>query len=147
MTDERVAVITGAAQGIGRRTAEVLAAEGYQLAMMDRQEVQGLDGLSFVGDVSDAGDVDRFVVAVESAYGREDLLVNNAGIASIAPAEETTLEVWREVLDINLTGPFLLCRAFVPRLKGQGYGRIINLTSIMSHVALAQRTAYCLPAR
>lgn len=142
MTDERVAVITGAAQGIGRRTAEVLAAEGYQLAMMDRQEVQGLDGLSFVGDVSDAGDVDRFVVAVESAYGREDLLVNNAGIASIAPAEETTLEVWREVLDINLTGPFLLCRAFGRRMLVRGTGSIVNVASVAGLMGVADRVAY-----
>src|SRR5688500_3482370 len=112
MMDERVAVVTGAAQGIGRRIAEVLAAEGYLLAMLDRQPVEGIDGLSSVGDVSDEADVERFVTEVESRYGRADVLVNNAGIAAIEPAEETSAATWRHVLEVNLTGPFLLSQAF-----------------------------------
>src|SRR5207237_5818981 len=68
---------------------------------------------------------------------------NNAGINLRKQVTEFALDEWRQVMDTNLTGAFLICRAFVPSMKGQGYGRIINMTSIMSHVALAGRTAYC----
>jgi len=113
----RVAAITGAAQGIGRRTADLLAAEGYALALLDRQPVAGFDGaLTMAGDVSDPADVAGFAAAVDAAYGRIDVLVNNAGIACIAPAEETPVDVWRTVLDVNLTGPFLLCQEFGRRM-------------------------------
>jgi NAD(P)-dependent dehydrogenase (short-subunit alcohol dehydrogenase family) len=142
MGDERVAVITGAAQGIGRRTAEVLAEEGYLLAVIDRQPVTDFDALSFVGDVSDEGDVHRFVAEVEDRYGRADVLVNNAGIASIAPAEETTAEQWRLVLDVNLTGPFLLCRAFGRRMLVRGAGSIVNIASVAGLMGVADRVAY-----
>src|SRR5262245_29077191 len=107
----RLAVVTGAAQGIGLRTAEVLAAEGYDLALIDLRETGGPDALSLAGDVSSEEDVARFAAAVDERFGRVDVLVNNAGIAFIEPAEETTLEQWQRVLDVNLTGPFVLSRA------------------------------------
>jgi len=140
-----VAVITGAAQGIGRRIAEVLAEEGYRLAVIDRQPVTGLDGLdalAFIGDVSDEGDIARFVETVEAEYGRADVLVNNAGIASIAPAEETGAAQWRRVLEINLTGPFLLCQAFGRRMLVRGTGSIVNIASVAGLLGVADRVAY-----
>jgi NAD(P)-dependent dehydrogenase (short-subunit alcohol dehydrogenase family) len=142
MGEERVAVVTGAAQGIGRRTAEVLAEEGYRLAVIDRRPVEGFEALSFVGDVSDEGDVERFVAEVEAAYGRADVLVNNAGIASIAPAEETTAAQWRQVIDVNLTGPFLLCQAFGRRMLVRGTGSIVNIASVAGLMGVADRVAY-----
>jgi NAD(P)-dependent dehydrogenase (short-subunit alcohol dehydrogenase family) len=141
MTETRVAVVTGAAQGIGRKTAELLAEEGYQLAVMDTRPA-GLDGLMFTGDVSDEQDVARFVSEVESVYGGCDVLVNNAGIASIAPAEDTDAAQWRKVLDVNLTGPFLLCRAFGRRMLVRGTGSIVNVASVAGLLGVADRVAY-----
>lgn len=141
MTEPRVAVVTGAAQGIGRRTAEVLAEEGYRLAVIDTRPVD-LDGLTFAGDVSDEQDVARFVREVEEVYGGCDVLVNNAGIASIAPAEDTDAAQWRRVLDVNLTGPFLLCRAFGRRMLVRGSGSIVNIASVAGLMGVADRVAY-----
>ena len=141
MTETRVAVVTGAAQGIGRKTAELLAAEGYQLAVIDTRPVD-LDGLMFTGDVSDEGDVARFVSEVEAAYGGCDVLVNNAGIASIAPAEDTDVAQWRRVMEVNLTGPFLLCRAFGRRMLVRGTGSIVNIASVAGLLGVADRVAY-----
>jgi NAD(P)-dependent dehydrogenase (short-subunit alcohol dehydrogenase family) len=142
MDDDRVAVITGAAHGIGRRTAEVLAEEGYLLAVIDREPVSALNALSFVGDVSDEEDVQRFVELVEARYGRADVLVNNAGIASIGPAEETTAATWRRVLEVNLTGPFLLSQAFGRRMLVRGAGSIVNIASVAGLMGVADRVAY-----
>jgi NAD(P)-dependent dehydrogenase (short-subunit alcohol dehydrogenase family) len=97
----------------------------------------------FVGDVTREADVERLKTEVTARLGHTQILINNAGINVRKLVTEFTLDEWRSVLDTNLTGVFLMCRAFVPQMKGQGYGRILNLTSIMSHVALPQRTAYC----
>ncbi|GAA1518246.1 D-threitol dehydrogenase [Dactylosporangium maewongense] len=136
-----MAVVTGAAQGIGRKTAELLAEEGYQLAVIDTRAAD-LDGLMFEGDVSDEATVARFVAEVESVYGGCDVLVNNAGIASIAPAEETDAAQWRRVLDVNLTGPFLLCKAFGRRMLVRGSGSIVNVASVAGLMGVADRVAY-----
>jgi NAD(P)-dependent dehydrogenase (short-subunit alcohol dehydrogenase family) len=138
-----VAVITGAAQGIGLRIAEVLAAEGYRLALIDLQPVAGLaNALNVVGDVSSEADVAGFAATVDSAYGRTDVLVNNAAIALIQPAESTPVDVWRRVLDINLTGPFLLSREFGRRMLAQRRGSIINIASVAGLLGVADRSAY-----
>lgn len=144
VTNTRVAVITGAAQGIGRRIAEVLGAEGYALALFDRQQVTGLDGdpLVVTGDVSDVADVERFAAAVEERYGGEAVLVNNAGIASHRPAEDTPAEEWRRVLEVNLTGPFLLSQAFGRRMLVRGSGTIVNIASVAGLLGVADRVAY-----
>ena len=140
---ERVAVVTGAAQGIGRRTAEVLAAEGYAVAVFDLQQVTGLgDALVVTGDVTDAADVDRLATAVLERFGRVDALVNNAGIAYIAPAEATPLDHWRRVLEVNLTGPFLLSQALGRHMLAQGSGAIVNIASVAGLRGVADRAAY-----
>ncbi|GAB3872984.1 D-threitol dehydrogenase [Dactylosporangium cerinum] len=136
-----MAVVTGAAQGIGRKTAELLVEEGYRLAVIDTKPVD-LDGLMFVGDVSDEASVARFVAEVEEVYGGCDVLVNNAGIASIAPAEDTDAAQWRRVLDVNLTGPFLLSRAFGRRMLVRGTGSIVNIASVAGLLGVADRVAY-----
>lgn len=147
----KLAVITGAAQGIGRRVAEVLAAEGYVLALLDLREpvetlavVRGLgvEALGVTGDVSADADVARLAEQVGERFGRADVLVNNAGISFITPAEETTAEEWRRVLEVNLTGPFLCCRAFGRMMLEAGGGSIVNIASIAGIRGVADRAAY-----
>ena len=147
----RIAVVTGASQGIGRRTAEVLAGRGYGLALIDIQSARGtLELVRTIGaravevqaDVSSESDVDRCALAVEQQYGRVDALVNNAGISFIRPAEETGAEEWRRVLEVNLTGPFLLCRAFGKMMLQQGEGSIVNVASVAGLAGIADRAAY-----
>jgi NAD(P)-dependent dehydrogenase (short-subunit alcohol dehydrogenase family) len=147
----RVAVITGAAQGIGRRTAEVLAARGYALALVDLQPATatadaakklGVDAIEVLGDVSSEEQVERIAETVQSHYGRVDVLVNNAGISLIRPAEETSAAEWRRVIEVNLTGPFLLCRAFGKLMLRQREGAIVNVASVAGLAAIGDRSAY-----
>src|ERR1700691_5086601 len=116
-----VAIVTGAAQGIGRRTAEVLAAAGYALALLDVQSCEatlaavraaGVDAEELRGDISEGAVVARAVAAVRTRWGRADVLVNNAGISFIAPAETVEAKAFLRVLEVNLLAPFLLAKAF-----------------------------------
>jgi len=141
----RVAVITGAAQGIGRHTADLLAQGGYALALLDLTPMTGFAGIDVLthrGDVSSEADVAAFADAVEKRYGRVDVLVNNAGIACISPAEETPPALWRQVLEVNLTGPFLLSQVFGRRMLDQGRGSIVNVASVAGLRGVADRAAY-----
>ena len=147
----RVAVVTGSAQGIGRRTAEVLAGKGYALALLDVQSAaatcdavrhQGGEVLAIRADVSVEGDVERAARQVEERYGRADVLVNNAGISFIRPAEETSAGDWRRVLEVNLTGPFLLSRAFGRMMLARQEGAIVNVASIAGLAGIGDRAAY-----
>jgi NAD(P)-dependent dehydrogenase (short-subunit alcohol dehydrogenase family) len=149
-TDVRVAVVTGAAQGIGQRIAEVLADHGFTVATYDRQpsdEPTGI-GLAYTGDVTSETDVTAFADAVVARYGRVDVVVNNAGIAAITPLEDMSLEAWRQVIDVNLTGPFLITRTFGRIMLGQpddGPGRrgsFVNIASIAGLRGVADRAAY-----
>jgi NAD(P)-dependent dehydrogenase (short-subunit alcohol dehydrogenase family) len=144
MDNRQVAAITGAAQGIGRRTAEVLASRGYGLAVIDIQPVRGFgtDALEVTGDVSSEADVERIAATVLAHFGRADVLVNNAGISFIRPAEETGAGEWRRVLEVNLTGPFLLCRAFGKAMLARGSGAIVNVASVAGLSGIADRAAY-----
>ena len=149
----KVAVITGASKGLGRAMALALAGAGARLALVSRN-LEGLNSTAeaagklgveaevFQADLTEESQVARLEKAVVEKFGRVHILINNAGINIRKPVTDFTLAEWRLVLDTNLTGAFLLCRAFVPHMKGQGYGRILNLTSIMSHVALPGRAAY-----
>jgi NAD(P)-dependent dehydrogenase (short-subunit alcohol dehydrogenase family) len=141
--EQPVAVITGAAQGIGRRTAEVLAEQGFTLALLDREPISSLGAeLTAVGDVRDEADVTGFARHVLDEFGRVDVLVNNAGIACIQPLENTTLEQWQDVLAVNLTGPFLLCREFGRAMIADGAGTIVNIASVAGLRGVADRAAY-----
>jgi len=146
-----VAVITGAAQGIGRQIAETLAAQGYSLALNDLRPPDDTlaalgpsraDAAPFVGDVSDDGFAAQFADAVVSRFGRVDVLVNNAGVSCISRAEETTAAELRRVLEVNLIAPFLLCRAFGRHMLAAHAGSIVNIASIAGLAGISERAAY-----
>jgi NAD(P)-dependent dehydrogenase (short-subunit alcohol dehydrogenase family) len=149
----RTAVITGASKGLGKAMALALGGAGAKLALVSRNKEQlqavaaeahklGTEAEVFVADVTSEEQVKQLERDVAARCGKVQILINNAGINIRKPSVEFTLDDWRAVMDTNLTSVFLMCRAFVPAMKGQGYGRILNLTSIMSHVAIAGRTAY-----
>ena len=146
-----VAVITGAAQGIGRQIAETLAAQGYSLALNDLRPpddtlaalgTHRADAAAFVGDVSDDAFAAHFAAAVVSRFSRVDVLVNNAGISCISPAEETTAAELRRVLEVNLVAPFLLCRVFGAHMLAARAGSIVNIASIAGLAGISERAAY-----
>ena len=150
-SENRVAVVTGAARGIGRRVALTLAERGYAVAANDLEapeetleelERAGADTLSLPGDVSDEETVLEMVRATMDSFGRVDVLVNNAGVSLISPAEETALSDWQRVLDVNLTGPFLMCREFGKEMLRQGSGSIVNVSSVAGLLGVADRAAY-----
>ena len=138
-----VAVVTGAAQGIGRSTAAALATEGYELVLVDVRELPPAgEALAVTADVSSADDVDALAAQVRARFGGVDVLVNNAGISLLSPAEDTTPEQWRRVLEVNLTGPFLLSRALGRMMLAAGRGSIVNVASIAGLRGIADRAAY-----
>src|SRR5580692_10873226 len=147
----RVAIVTGAAQGIGRRTAELLAERGYDLALSDLRPPSdtlravtalGAEAIQLLGDISDEAAVFRFAATVRERWGRADVLVNNAGISMIAPAEDLTAADYRRVLEVNLVAPFLLAKAFSAMMLSQRAGSIINVSSVAGLVGVADRAAY-----
>jgi NAD(P)-dependent dehydrogenase (short-subunit alcohol dehydrogenase family) len=146
----RVAVVTGAAQGIGRAVALALAQRGYALALNDLRaltetidEIRNLtESVDFIGDISNENVVVDFAEKVNSKWGRVDVLVNNAGVSCIAPAESTTPVQFRRVLEVNLIGPFTLSRVFGSIMLAQGSGNIVNIASIAGLVGIAERVAY-----
>jgi NAD(P)-dependent dehydrogenase (short-subunit alcohol dehydrogenase family) len=149
----RVALITGASRGLGEAIALEFAAEGAALALVgrDRKKLEstaaeaanfGVDASVYVTDVADEEQVRALEQRIASRFGRVDILINNAGINLRKSLVDFTLEEWRSVMDTNVTSVFLMCRAFIPLMRGRGFGRIVNLTSIMSHVSIPGRTAY-----
>jgi NAD(P)-dependent dehydrogenase (short-subunit alcohol dehydrogenase family) len=150
----KIALITGASRGLGKAIALALAEAGVRLALTARDQALleqtaeaaralGVETLTHRTDVTQETEIAELKRAVVAKFGAIQILVNNAGMNIRKPATDFTLAEWRQVLDTNLTSAFLMCREFVPLMKGQGYGRILNLTSIMSHIALPGRTAYC----
>ena len=135
--DGKVAVVTGAAQGIGRAIADGLAAEGARIVVVDLQRAEEAagayaDGIGLTADVASEEDVERVVSDVRECCGSVDVLVNNAGLyASLAmrPFTEIPLEEWRQVMDVNVASMFLTCRAVVPVMREQGGGKIVNISS------------------
>jgi NAD(P)-dependent dehydrogenase (short-subunit alcohol dehydrogenase family) len=152
MTSEtQVAVITGGAQGIGRRTAELLAERGFALALIDLRmseetvrtiEEHGGDAMGFAGNIADEAVVEQFANEVFSRFGHADVLVNNAGISMISPAEETSAQDYRRVLEVNLVAPFLLAKAFGAKMLEAGHGSIVNVASVAGLLGIADRAAY-----
>ncbi len=148
----RVALVTGAARGIGLATTELLLQEGWKVALLDieggnLEATMGRLGapeatLAIVADVSDPAQVKAAVQQVKERFGRLDALVNNAGIAIFKPLLETTFEEWSKVLAVNLSGPFLCTQAAAPLIEAGGGGAIVNITSISGLRASTLRVAY-----
>jgi NAD(P)-dependent dehydrogenase (short-subunit alcohol dehydrogenase family) len=148
---EEVAIVTGSARGIGRAVARTLAERGYRLALNDLSEPEdtlgelrglGAEAISVPGDVSEEETVRGMVEAVITTFGRVDVLVNNAGISTIQPAEETSLADWNRTLAVNLTGPFLTCREFGKAMLERGSGSIVNVASVAGLLGISDRAAY-----
>lgn len=152
--DGRVAVITGGSKGLGKAIGEAFAEAGARLCIASRNvaegeataaEIAGRFGqkaIALACDVADSGQVEATVRQALEAFGQIDILVNSAGINIRAPAEQYSDTDWHAVLNTNLHGTFYCCRAAGRHMLERGYGRVINLASIMSFVSLPQRAAY-----
>ena len=151
--DGRMAVVTGASKGLGKQMAEALAEAGATVALVARSgdllegvqaeiTARGGKAYTFVGDVSKEEDVASLAGEIRRQAGVPDILINNAGINIRRLLHEYTMEEWRRVMSINVDGPFLCARAFVPGMIEKKFGRIINVASTMAHVSLPQRAAY-----
>jgi len=125
----RVALVTGAANGIGRATAELLASEGARLVLSDNDaeglEALELEGLRITADLSQRADVERVLAAVAEQFGRLDVLIHCAGIYRIAPLPEVTDDEWERVIDVNLRSSFLLAQGAIAVMREHGDGRIV----------------------
>ncbi len=141
--DGKVAVVTGGSRGLGRAIADALSSAGADVAVSARQietaarvaeviqHATGRRALGIAADVTRPEDVGRLLTQVMDSLGRIDILVNNAGVNIRGPIEELTEEDWDTVVDTNLKGPWLCCRAVAPVMKAQKWGRVINVSSML----------------
>lgn len=132
----KVCIVTGAASGIGRASADLFAAEGATVVAAD------LGGTPYRVDVADEVETAALAARVVAEHGRIDVLLNNAGIAGVGDVEETTLELWERVMRVNARGVFLMSRAVVPFMKEQRSGSIVNMASAIVDIGLARRVSY-----
>src|SRR5260370_5876311 len=147
---DAVVVVTGAAAGIGRKVAELFADAGATLALMDRSE-EVIDVASDLGskhrgwvvDVCHPESVARSSSEIVTLFEHVDILVNNAGIGPLAPADNFPIETWDRTIAVNLTGPFLVARAFSPGMLARKSARIINLASQAAVIGIEGHLAYC----
>jgi 3-oxoacyl-[acyl-carrier protein] reductase len=146
---DRVAVITGGARGIGLAIAERCVASGAKVALWDvdlteaERATARLGGFAARVEVTDDAAIAAALAATEAALGPVDILVANAGITGPnLPVEEYPIEAWRQVIEIDLTGVFLCCRAVVPGMRARDYGRIVNIASIAGKEGNPNAAAY-----
>lgn len=147
------ALITGGASGIGFATAQLLHQRGARVAISDVQADKGTEALASLGNLDNRAiftqanlanpeESDRVVVETIAAFGQLNAVVNSAGIQRYGNAEQTSLELWNEVMAVNLTAAFLVSRAAIPYLRQSGGGSIVNVGSVQSHVSQRGATAY-----
>jgi NAD(P)-dependent dehydrogenase (short-subunit alcohol dehydrogenase family) len=147
----KTAIVTGAAQGVGLVTASLLARLGFRVVLTDVQPLDGqlaalrtqgleVDGIS--GDISSEAFVQRLAHKIERDCTAADVLVNNAGISMIAPAEETTAAQWQQVMNVNLFGPFLLSKHLGMQMLRRRSGSIVNVASVAGLAGISHRSAY-----
>jgi 3-oxoacyl-[acyl-carrier protein] reductase len=142
----RAAIVTGAASGIGRASAELFAREGAQVLAVDLpgKDLPSADGIApFEKSVGDADAAGAIVGAAVARFGKLDILMNNAGISGSWLVEAMTDEQWDRTLNVNLTAQFKLCRAAIPHLKESPAGRIVNVASVMAEGTDYGLAAYC----
>jgi NAD(P)-dependent dehydrogenase (short-subunit alcohol dehydrogenase family) len=152
--DGKVALVTGGSRGLGRAMAEALSAAGATVALSARNvegarraaleiaQATGAKTLGLGADVTKGADVAAMIDRVAESFGRLDILVNNAGINIRGPIEKLGESDWDAVLDTNLKGPWLCCRAAFPHMKARNWGRVINVSSMLGEIGLAERTPY-----
>lgn len=150
---DRVAIVTGAAQGIGRGIAVAMAQAGADVVVADvnedgardaarELEQMGSRALALAADVTDGAHVDNLMEQTVSHFGRLDVLVNNAGVVILKAIEETSDAEWDRVLDTNLKGTFLCCRSALPHLERDGGGSIVNISSIAAFAFTTPHISY-----
>ena len=152
---DKVAIVTGASSGIGKGIAETFAAEGAKTVLAARRKAvldeiaaainsKGDTAFVIAADVTKEADVANLFAETKRAFGRVDIVVNNAGVPSATPVDEMTLQYWNEVLAVNLTGPFLMSREAVKTMKAQSPqgGRIVNIGSVSQKTPRPDSMAY-----
>lgn len=150
---DKVALITGAGSGIGKETALLFAKEGARIIVVDINEssgnqtvkeieqIQG-DSMFIKVDVTDENSVNQMVTEIKNHYHTLDILFNNAGISGIGKLHELDLQSWKKVFEVNVTGVFLVSRAVLPFMMGNKGGSIINMSSCIAEIGLANRAPY-----
>ena len=150
----KVALVTGAAYGIGFAIASALADAGAEIAFNEISQTAmhkglasyreaGIDAHGYVADVTDEQAVNDLLLDIEKDFGTTpDILVNNAGIIKRIPMLEMSVADWRQVVDIDLTGPFIVSKAVLPGMIRKGHGKIINICSMMSELGRETVSAY-----
>jgi 3-oxoacyl-[acyl-carrier protein] reductase len=153
MSDEKVLLLTGASGGVGRAIIKGLSDAGYQLALHYHDHFEELTALLdeikprtkvalFQADLRKEDEVREMVRSVVTAFGKVDVLVNNAGTSLSAITWKQSLDDWNNIISLNLTAPFLVCKYVLPIMRSLEYGRIINVSSVVAHIGMPGTTAY-----
>jgi len=154
MLKDRVALITGGGVGIGRGIAKALAGQGVRVGICGRRaepleetvgelKASGASAMGMTADVTNRQDLEHVVSAIVAEWGQIDILVNNAGMSGRTPIDDPDDSRWSSIIQINLTGSYLCSKIVLPHMKDPGYGRIINLSSVLGRFGVPGYAAYC----
>ncbi len=154
LLQDRVALITGGGVGIGCGIAKALAGQGVRIGICGRRaepleetvgelKALGASAMGVTADVTNRQDLERVVSAIVAEWGQIDILVNNAGVSGRTPIDDPDDSRWSNIIQVNLTGSYLCSKIVLPHMKGPGYGRIINLSSVLGRFGVPGYAAYC----